>query len=393
MREHASEKAISNIQKISLERTTGSYRPLLVVLGCYSEYVKKRVEKRLPGVDIIIGTHNLESLPELIKKNLETHRKLIAFSETPPGPFDEKGFLRTPGVTAYLPITYGCNNFCSYCVVPYTTGRQRSRPLPSLIDELQLIVEEGFREIMLLGQNVNSYGMDLDGGLTFEGLLQIIEHTMGNEKLWIRFLTSHPRDMNRSIIERVKGSSILCPYFHLPLQSGSDTILHSMNRGYTQEHYLNMVSQIREIIPEAGIGTDLIVGYPGETKNDFQETLRVAEAAQFDIAYTYCYSHRPNTQASLMNDEIPITIKKERLRILNEMMHIIHSHKMNRLLGQGTTVLIDEKTSLSFSGKTPSNLRVSLPPQSILNPGQFVPVQLTSIQAGKLWGEVIERES
>ncbi|MDK2895999.1 MAG: tRNA-2-methylthio-N6-dimethylallyladenosine synthase [Candidatus Atribacteria bacterium] len=388
VREHAVEKAVSIISCLS--RRNSSPYPLIVVCGCMSQLYREKLLKRVPAVDILVGTHNLENLPELITRRLEEQEKVVSFWEEAPFEFREEGYRRTTEISTFLPISYGCDNFCSYCVVPYTTGRLRSKPQGLILKELEKIIEEGFKEVILLGQNVNAYGKDLasPSSCSFINLLDTIEDRWGREKIWIGFLTSHPKDMTRGIVERVRESRVLKPYFHFPLQAGSNRVLKRMNRKYTQKQYLEMAAFIREAIPEAGIGTDLIVGFPGEEERDFEETLKVVEEVKFEVAYTYLYSPRPGTAAAQLADDVPLSSKKERLQKLNSLLRQLHRQRVQNLVATKTTILIDKKEANWVSGRTKSNLRVYLRDSS-KKLGSFAEVIISHTEGNKLWGELI----
>lgn len=387
VREHAAERAINIINKVAQERKDKNPHSIVVVCGCLGQLEKEKLLEKGKEIDVLAGTHNWEEIPLLIKKAWQGKVKIADFKEEPPPVFQEKGYWHSNPISAYLPITFGCDNFCSYCVVPYTTGRERSKPPEIIKEELTSLVGEGFREVTLLGQNVNSYGRDRGKERGFEELLLDIEKWLGGKKVWIRFLTSHPRDFREGIVEIVKSSSLLCPYFHLPLQAGSDKILQLMRRGYSREDYLNKISFIRQSIPEARIGTDIIVGFPGETESDFWETLEVVEEARFDVAYTYIYSPRPGTAAYLLEDDVPLEEKKRRLYILNDALRNIYQEKLPSLRGKIVEVLVDQKEGNLVSGKTANNLRVYLPEPS-LEVGEWEEVILASGEGNKIYGSV-----
>jgi len=385
VREHAAERAINVISKVARERKEKNPHSIVVVCGCLGQLEKEKLLGKGKEIDVLAGTHNWEEIPLLIKKAWQERVKIADFKEEPPLLYQERGYWHSSFISAYLPITFGCNNFCSYCVVPYTTGRERSKPLEIIKEELMSLVEKGFREVTLLGQNVNSYGRDRGRERGFEELLLDIEEWLEGKKIWIRFLTSHPRDLREGIVEIVKNSSLLCPYFHLPLQAGSDKILQLMRRGYTREDYLNKINFIRQSIPEARIGTDIIVGFPEETDSDFQETLEVVKQAQFDVAYTYVYSPRPGTAAYLLKDDVPEEAKKERLHILNDTLRSIYQKKLSSLLGKVVEVLIDQKEKGLVSGRTANNLRVYLQ-ESFGEVGEWKEVVLASGEGNKIYG-------
>ena len=385
VREHAVTRAvgvIAHLYHAALQRR--GKPPCVVLCGCMSELLREELLVRLPYVRVLTGTHNIDELPSLVREACNTGERKVVFS--PPSPhFTERGYRRKGRVSTYLPIAFGCNNFCSYCVVPYTTGPQRSKPHDVILEELEEVVREGFREIILLGQNVNSYGKDLGNPQAFESLLEDIERRFGGEKIWVRFITSHPRDMRREIVEIVRGSRVLCPYFHLPLQAGSDRILALMNRGYTQKEYLRIASFIRERIPEAVIGTDIIVGFPTESEDDFAETLRVVREVQFEIAYTYAYSPRPRTKAAQLKDDVPQEVKKERLRVLNDRLREAYLHRLRVHEGRVTEVLLLEEDG-ELIARTRENLRVFLEGGENLRAGSFLEVRLARNSQGKCIG-------
>lgn len=390
VREHAVERATNAINQMVIKVSSRKGKvPTVAVCGCMSELFQKELAQKIPLAKIFVGTQKWNLIPVLIRETLVTEGKKFLFErEENNVPFLEIGYLRESKISAYLPITYGCDNFCSYCVVPYVTGRQRSKPEELILQEFRDILENGFREIVLLGQNVNSYGKDLTGKPTFEHLLERIEQCFGKEKIWVRFITSHPKDMRKDIIEKVKESHILCPYFHFPLQAGSDRVLALMNRRYTQKEYLEMADFIRDSFADVGIGTDIIVGFPGETEEDFGETLKVVERVQFDVAYTYVYSPRPRTAAFSFQDDVPQKVKEERLAILNTLLRDIHSQKIRHRVGEEVEVLLEEVEEKHFLARTPSNLRVLVKKEAHLEIGNWITVKLRSLQGNKIEGEV-----
>lgn len=390
VREHAVARALGVIAHLYHTICAKRGKPPLVVLcGCMSELLQEKVLERIPYVSVLTGTHNLDAIPRLVREAITSGERKVSFSSPQPL-FLEAGYERENRVSAYLPIAFGCDNFCSYCVVPYTTGPQRSKPKELVLKELSDLVEEGFREVTLLGQNVNSYGKDFGNPHAFEELLESIENRFGREKVWIRFITSHPRDMHRAIVEIVRESRVLCPYFHLPLQAGSNRILQLMNRGYTKEQYLDIALYIRESIPEATIGTDIIVGFPTETDTDFADTLEVVRKVQFEIAYTYAYSPRPRTKAAEFRDDVPQEVKKERLEILTKALKEAYSERLRVHEGRTTEVLIVEEKKDSLLGRTRENLGVTVPISSGARLGDFLTVCLSRDSGGKLKGDAQE---
>jgi tRNA-2-methylthio-N6-dimethylallyladenosine synthase len=283
---------------------------------------------------------------------------------------------------------YGCDNFCAYCIVPYTRGREKSRPLSEIAEEIENLVAQGCLEVMLLGQNVNSYGKDLPGGVNFATLLRRLDQIPGLAR--IRYMTSHPRDFSDELIKTIVNSQKVCEHFHLPLQAGSNKILQKMNRGYTREQYLRLTEKIREAIPAASITTDLIVGFPGETVEDFQDTLELVEKLQFDAAYTFMFSPRPGTQAANMKEQVPLPEKKVRLNQLTKIQNQISLDRNRTLEGQVWEVLVEGKSKTNparLTGRTRTNKIVVFDGEEILK-GKIVEVKIECAQTWTLFGSL-----
>lgn len=282
---------------------------LIGICGCMPQQ-KEELEKllaRLPHVDLIFGTHNIHRLPELLER-AQTEERVVEVWDDSQEVVEDLPAIRANKFKAFVNVIYGCNNFCSYCVVPYTRGRERSRSPKDILKEVRRLADEGYKEVTLLGQNVNTYGADLDEKTSFAELLSLINDVPGVER--IRFTTSHPKDMQDELIEAIANLPKVCEHLHLPVQTGSDRILKLMNRHYTSAYYLDLVAKIREAVPEINLTTDLIVGFPGETEEDFQDTLRLVEAVRFSSAFTFIYSPRPGTPAAKMADQVPEDVKK-----------------------------------------------------------------------------------
>ncbi|MGB9859462.1 MAG: tRNA (N6-isopentenyl adenosine(37)-C2)-methylthiotransferase MiaB, partial [Moorellaceae bacterium] len=296
---------------------------------------------------------------------------------------------RTGGVKALVTISYGCNNFCSYCIVPYVRGRERSRRPEDIMREIKSLVAEGVLEVMLLGQNVNSYGRDLEGRMSFGKLLEMVNGIEGLRR--IRYMTSHPRDFTQELIETLSRLDKVCEHVHLPVQAGSNKVLRLMNRGYTREEYLALVDNLRQHIPGVSLTTDIIVGFPGETEEDFADTLDLVERVQFDNAFTFMYSPRRGTTAATLPGQVPVEIKKERLRRLMELQYRISREKNEALVGQEVEVLVEglsENDATKLCGRTRTNkLVIFSGPESII--GKFVSVKITVAQTWLLKGEVV----
>ena len=271
-----------------------------------SDRAVQELYQKHPQVDLIFGTHNIHHLPDLIRR-LETERnRIVEVWDQEEGLIPDLPSKRENTYQAWVSIIQGCNNFCSYCVVPYVRGRERSRPMEEIAQEVVRLVSEGVKEITLLGQNVNSYGKDLNNKVDFANLLKRLDKV---ERLArIRYMTSHPRDFKHKLVDTIRDAEKVCEHFHLPIQSGSNRILKSMNRGYSREKYLDLINRIRDAIPDASITTDFIVGFPGETEEDFSQTLDLANMVRFDMAFTFIYSPRTGTPAAKMDNQIEVTV-------------------------------------------------------------------------------------
>jgi tRNA-2-methylthio-N6-dimethylallyladenosine synthase len=283
---------------------------IVAVGGCLTQNPEVReFLLKAPFVNVIFGTRNFHRLPELLQEVQQGNKRVVADERV-----DLSGILpayRADSVKAYVTIMYGCNNFCSYCIVPYTRGREKSRPAEEINEEVAGLAAAGYKEVMLLGQNVNSYGRGLDSDINFAKLLEQLDEIVGIAR--IRYMTSHPRDFTDELIETIASSSKICEHFHLPIQSGSNRILKLMNRGYSREKFIELTEKIRKRIPESSITTDIIVGFPGETEDDFQDTLDLVEQVKFDAAFTFLYSPRQGTPAEKMEEQISQDIKRDRM--------------------------------------------------------------------------------
>ncbi|NLL82391.1 MAG: tRNA (N6-isopentenyl adenosine(37)-C2)-methylthiotransferase MiaB, partial [Tissierellia bacterium] len=285
---------------------------LLAVCGCMMqrEDIREVVLSKYRHVDLIFGTNNIHKLPQLIRRHLESGKIIVDINEENREIEESIDANRKYSFKAFVNIMYGCNNFCTYCIVPYTRGRERSREPDNILEEIRILAQNGCKEVTLLGQNVNSYGKTLDRDYTFADLLREVNEIKGIER--IRFMTSHPKDISDDLIECFGSLGKLCEQLHLPIQSGSNSILKKMNRKYTREDYLNIVGKIRKTNPDIVITTDLIVGFPGETEEDFQDTLDLVKEVKYDSAFTFLYSIREGTQAANMENQIPDNVKHER---------------------------------------------------------------------------------
>ncbi|MEW6723620.1 MAG: tRNA (N6-isopentenyl adenosine(37)-C2)-methylthiotransferase MiaB [Bacillota bacterium] len=361
---------------------------IIGVCGCVPQQkgAAERIMQRAPHVDLIFGTHNLHRLPELLARAGKGQRVIEVVEGA--GRAEGLPMRRQGGHAAWVNITYGCDNFCSYCIVPYVRGRERSRPPEAVLEEVQQLAREGYLEITLLGQNVNSYGRDLRGSVTFAGLLRQLDAIPGLERL--RYMTSHPRDFTDELIEVIAGSSKVCEHFHLPLQAGSDRILRAMNRGYTQEHYLGLIEKIRRAVPGASLTTDIIVGFPGETEEDFLETMRVVDQLRYDAAFTFMYSPRGGTPAAARPDQIAAEVKKERLARLMRRQNEISREINKHLVGTRAEVLVEGESATDpamYTGRTRTNKPVLFPACPDLS-GSLQSIRITEARTFTLYGVV-----
>ena len=301
---------------------------IIAVAGCMAQEWQDRLFERAPHIDLVIGTHNIHKLVELIRERqaksghyLEADMTVPAFHDLPTKRF-QKFF-------AWVPIMNGCNKFCTYCIVPYVRGREVSRPIADIVREIEEIAKEGYKEITLLGQNVNSYGLDLKDGTDFSALLQAVDRIDGIER--VRYMTSHPKDMTFAMIDAIADSKKVVNHMHLPIQSGSDELLKKMNRGYTVDQYMELVEYARKRIPDLVLTTDIIVGFPGETEEMFCQTLDLLKRVQYDMAYTFIYSPRTGTPAAKMEHQVPQEEKSRRLQRLMDVQNV-YSLQLNQAM-------------------------------------------------------------
>ncbi len=350
----------------------------IALCGCMMQEPKvvERIRTTYSFVDLIFGTHNIFKLAELLYRALTEKKMVIDVWESTDQIVEELPSNRKYPFKSGVNIMYGCNNFCSYCIVHYVRGRERSRSPQEILTEIQKLAEDGVKEVMLLGQNVNSYGKTLKEPVSFASLLRQVSQIEGIER--IRFMTSHPKDLSDELIETMGDCNKICRHLHLPLQSGSSRILQQMNRHYTKEQYLQLTRRIRNCMPDISLTTDIIVGFPGETEEDFQETLDVVRQVRFDSAFTFLYSKRTGTPAASMEDQVPEAVMKERFdRLLQEVQKIAFQ-VCRREAGMVKDVLVEcvnDHQKGYVSGRMGNNLMVHFPGDPSLI-GQIVPVEL-----------------
>ncbi|MDF2951507.1 MAG: tRNA-i(6)A37 thiotransferase enzyme MiaB [Anaerocolumna sp.] len=363
----------------------------IALCGCMmqEDAVVDKIKKSYHFVDIIFGTHNIFKLAELMYSRIHSKRMVIDIWKDTDQIVEDLPSERKYKFKAGVNIMYGCNNFCSYCIVPYVRGRERSRNPEDIMKEIKHLVDQGVVEVMLLGQNVNSYGKTLESPMTFSELLMEIEKIEGLER--VRFMTSHPKDLSDSLIEVMKDSKKICNHIHLPLQSGSTKILGIMNRKYTKEDYLGLVERIKSAMPNISLTTDIIVGFPGETEEDFLETLDVVRKARYDSAYTFLYSKRTGTPAAAMENQIEEDIAKERFNRLLKEIQEISAERTGRDKGTIQKALVEEvngQDNSLMTGRLSNNVLVHFPGNSDLI-GKIVNVHLKESKGFYYIGELV----
>ena len=362
---------------------------IIALCGCMmqEEKVVEKLKKSYRYVNLIFGTHNIYKFAELIVQTFESDKMVIDIWKDTDKIVEELPVERKYRFKSGVNIMFGCNNFCSYCIVPYVRGRERSRKPQDIIREIEGLVADGVVEVMLLGQNVNSYGKNLEVPVTFAELLQEIEKIDGLER--IRFMTSHPKDLSDELIEVMKHSKKICKHLHLPLQSGSSRVLKEMNRRYTKEQYLALVDKIRAAVPDIALTTDIIVGFPGETGEDFEETMDVVRRVQYDSAFTFIYSKRTGTPAAEKEDQVPEAVVKERFDRLLAEVQTIAAKKAQAYEGQTLPVLVEdvnEHDKRLVTGRLSNNSVVHFPGDSSLI-GKIVDVCLKECKGFYYMGE------
>jgi len=403
IRENAEEKVFGHIGALK-----GAKREkpemLTVVCGCMTEqpHVVEEIDQKYKNVDVLFGTHNLYRLPEFLYRALFDNRRICELSHTEGEVAEGLPVRRASAYKAWVTIMYGCNNFCTYCIVPYVRGRERSRRKSDILREIEELAAAGVREITLLGQNVNSYGKDLaekEGCGSFADLLAAIcERTGGSGLRRIRFMTSHPKDLSEELIEVMAKYPAVCNQLHLPVQSGSTEILGRMNRRYTREQYLALVDKIRARIPEITLSTDIITGFPGETEEDFQETLDLVRKIRFDMAYTFIYSPRVGTPAAADPRQVDALTVKQRFGRLLELQNTISRAVNETCAGKTFEVLcegLSRTNAKRFTGRTEGNKIVNFTAENVPSngvEGRFAKVYIDSAQTWSLEGHALEWE-
>ena len=384
VREKAQEKVFARLSRMSALKRE---RPIIIgVTGCVAQQEGDAILERAPLVDFVLGTQSLVQLPEVLATVSATRERVVEIGRHPENlDIPPEQIERIGGVKAFVTIMEGCDNFCTFCIVPFTRGRERCRPIDSIVNEVEALARAGYREVQLLGQNVNSYRQSSDGA-PFEELLDAVHTVEGIERL--RFTSPHPKDFGAPLMARFRDLEKLCPHMHLPAQSGSNSMLQRMNRGYTRESFLNKVARSRELVPDLALTTDLIVGFPGESDGDFEATLGLVDEVGFDGIYSFKYSERPFTYASREQvDDVPEAVKAKRLDELQSHQKQIQLRKNAAFVGQRVEVLVEgrsRKVAHELSGRTPHNRVVNFQGES--RPGATIPVTVTRYGANSLFG-------
>ncbi|MGU8452040.1 tRNA (N6-isopentenyl adenosine(37)-C2)-methylthiotransferase MiaB [Clostridium perfringens] len=391
VRENAENKVFGNLGQLKqLKKKNPNL--VIAICGCMMQQVgmADKVLKTFPYVDIIFGTHNAHKFPEYLHRVLQEGVQVKEILNKEEGIVEGLPIDRKSDVKAFVTIMYGCNNFCTYCIVPYVRGRERSRKSEDIIKEIEELVSQGYKEITLLGQNVNSYGKGLEEDIDFAGLLRKVNQVKGLER--VRFMTSHPKDLSDDVIMAIKECDKLCEQVHLPVQSGSSRILKEMNRHYDREYYLDLVKKIKSEIPDVTLTTDIIIGFPGETEEDFLDTLSLCEEVGYDSAFTFIYSRRNHTPADKMENQIPDDIKHDRFNRLVEAINKKVVIKNKEYEGKVVEVLVEgpsKNDETKLTGRTRNGKLVNFAGDEKLV-GELVNLKIVRAQPFSLIGEIVE---
>ena len=390
VRENAEQHAFGNIgmyKKLKKEKKD----LVIAVCGCMTQQGEfaKKLSATFPFVDVIIGTYNIDEFGKILQKTVDTKKRVVEILDKNGDICEEITPYRSSYPNAWVNIAYGCNNFCTYCIVPYVRGRERSRLPENVVDEVKNLVNAGYKEITLLGQNVNSYGHDLKNDVGFASLLDEIGKIDG--KFRLRFMSNHPKDLTEDVIEAIKRNPHACHAIHLPVQSGSNRILSLMNRRYSVEKYLSQIESIRKIIPDCAITTDIIVGFPTETEEDFIDTVKLVETVKFDGAFTFVYSKREGTKAAIMDGQIDPEIQKDRIMRLIDVQNELNRKESLTYVGKTVEILVedfDEKKNSYMGRDERGKMAYFSCDENVI--GKFVNVKITSAGGMSLMGEIIE---
>ncbi|MBU5316838.1 tRNA (N6-isopentenyl adenosine(37)-C2)-methylthiotransferase MiaB [Clostridium bornimense] len=391
VRENAEQKVYGNLGMLKKLKEKNP-NLIISICGCMmqQEGMAEEIIKRFPHVDIIFGTHNAHMFPEYLNRARQEGKSIIEVKQKEEGIIEGIPIDRKSDVKAFVTIMYGCNNFCTYCIVPYVRGRERSRKPEDIINEIKCLVKEGYKEVTLLGQNVNSYGKGLEEDINFAKLLRLVNEIEGLER--VRFMTSHPKDLTSDVIDAIAECDKLCEQIHLPVQAGSNSLLKRMNRNYTRERYLELMNEIKTKIPDVSITTDIIIGFPGETEEEFEDTLALVKEVEYDSAFTFLYSIRQGTPAAKFEDQVDEETKHRRFNILIDEVNKIIAEKNKKYEGRTVEVLVDglsKNDDTKVSGRTRNGRLVNFEGSADLI-GKLVNVEITKAQSFSLVGKIVE---
>lgn len=394
VRENAELKVYGNLGHLkSIKKKRPDMK--IVVCGCMMQqaHVVEEIKEKYKHVDLIFGTHNLYKFPELLESTFNRDKILVDVWDVDGEVVEGLKSNRKFDIKAFVNIMYGCNNFCTYCIVPYTRGRERSRKPSDIINEIKSLVENGVKEVTLLGQNVNSYGktLDEDQRITFAQLLRQVNEIDGLER--IRFMTSHPKDISDDVIFAMRDCDKVCEFLHLPFQAGSTSLLKKMNRHYTKEAYLAIIEKAKREIPDLAFSTDIMIGFPGETDQDVDDTIDICEEVRYDSAFTFIYSKRRGTPAAKMEDQIPEDIKHQRFERVLEVVNRISAEKNAEYMGKTLEVLVEgasKKNDAVMTGRSRQNKTVNFIGGDLSLIGKLVQVKITDPKSFSLNGELVK---
>ena len=387
IREHAEDRIYGNVGALKQYKKTNP-NLIIALCGCMmqQERVAEKIRNSYPFVDLLFGTHVSYKLPEFIYRCLSTGKRVFDITDSDGNIVEGLPIKRDGKFKAWVPVMYGCNNFCSYCIVPYVRGRERSRDFNAVLNECKSLVAEGYKEITLLGQNVNSYNKERSGAMRFPALLKAISEIPGD--FIVRFMTSHPRDCTKELLDVMASSDKIAKHLHLPFQSGNNRVLKEMNRHYDREKYLSLIDYAYEIMPELSITSDVIVGFPGETYDEFKDTLTLLEKVRFTSLFTFIFSPRPGTKAYDMEDPVPAEDKSKWFKELTTLQEKIAGERTAKMKGRTYKVLVEgkSKTEGLLSGRTGGNVIIEfMGDESLI--GSFANVKVTNPRTWVVYGE------
>ena len=395
VREHADKRFYGMLGQFKKRRDENKDTRIVCVCGCMPQQprVQDEIKKSFSWVDVVFGTQTIGDFPRLLNDRISTGKKQFSITANNSIVPDEKESKRLHKHKALVNITYGCNNFCTYCIVPYTRGRERSRKPSDIIAEIESLVKNGTKEVTLLGQNVNSYGKTLeeDQRISFAQLLRQVNKIEGLER--IRFMTSHPKDISDDVICAMRDCDKVCEFLHLPFQAGSSSLLKKMNRHYTKEDYLDIIEKAKREIPDLAFSTDIMIGFPGETDQDVEDTIDICEQVRYDSAFTFIYSKRRGTPAAKMLDQIPEDVKHERFERVLEVVNRISGEKNAEYMGKTLEVLVEgtsKKNEAVLTGKSRHNKTVNFTGGDKSMIGKLVQVKITDPKSFSLNGELVK---